>query len=467
MLLKYFYDEKLAQASYMVGCQAKGEAVIVDPMRNIEPYLKVAEAEKMKIVGVLETHIHADYVSGARELGVRLGATLYVSDEGDENWKYKYVKDLPHQLVKDGDKIQLGNLTFEVVHTPGHTPESISFLLTDANADEPMGIFTGDFVFVGDIGRPDLLEEAAGLKGTAMSGAVQMYDSVERFKNLPDFLQVWPAHGAGSACGKALGAIPSSTIGYEKRFNWAMKFDNREEFVKALLEGQPEAPYYFAVMKRVNKEGPELLQNLPEVKSLTDMKAVADLVTAGEQVLDTRDSELFAKGHVQGTINIPFTQSFTNWAGWIVDYNKPLYLITEKEQLDEVLVALRSVGIDQVVGFIDAKALDGAENLVSYENMEPEKAEELIANNQVNVLDVRNQSEWEEGHIEDANHIMLGKLLRNIDKVPTEKPLVVMCQAGGRSAIATSILQAKGITNLYNLTGGYSRWIEESRAVTI
>ncbi|MDT8307099.1 MAG: MBL fold metallo-hydrolase, partial [Anaerolineae bacterium] len=198
MLLKYFYDEKLAHASYMVGCQMTGEAIVVDPGRDIEPYLRAADDNDMQVVGVAETHIHADFVSGGRELAERTGATLYVSDEGDENWKYQFVDGYAHRLLKDGDRFGVGNVEFEVLHTPGHTPEHISFVLTDrgGGAGEPMGVFTGDFVFVGAIGRPDLLEKAAGIADTAVAGAQQMFRSVQRFKELPDYLQVWPAHGA-------------------------------------------------------------------------------------------------------------------------------------------------------------------------------------------------------------------------------------------------------------------------------
>ncbi len=258
MLLRYFYDRTLAHASYLVGCQRAKQALIVDPGRDIEQYLEAAKREGMQVVAVAETHIHADYVSGARELADRVGAKLYVSDEGPAEWKYGYAAQYDHCLCKDGDRFELGKIEFEVMHTPGHTPESISFVLTDhgGGADKPMGVFTGDFVFVGSIGRPDLLEQAAGMMGTAESGARQLFYSVERFRELPDHLQVWPAHGAGSACGKGLGAIPSSTVGYEKLFNPALQFSDEEEFVRYILADQPEAPKYFALMKRVNKEGP-------------------------------------------------------------------------------------------------------------------------------------------------------------------------------------------------------------------
>jgi len=467
MLLRYFYDEKLAHASYLVGCQATGEAVVVDPMRNVFPYIKAVKEEGLKIVGALETHIHADFVTGSRELAGIFDAKLYISDEGDKDWKYQNLKNIRHQLLKDGDTFRIGNFIFEVMHTPGHTPESISFMLTDRGgvADKPMGIFTGDFVFVGDIGRPDLLEKAAGIKGTAESGAIVMYRSVERFKNLPDYLQIWPAHGAGSACGKALGAIPSSTVGYEKLFNWAMKFSDQQSFINALLEGQPEPPTYFAVMKHVNKVGANLLKTLPPLNVLTSPIEVNEIIHKGAQVIDTRDSHSFAHGHIEGTINIPFNKSFTTWAGWLVNYEQPLFLIVNDSELDEVLIALRSIGIDNVEGYGDAKEILSKYNLLeTYDSLLPQQAEKLLTEGKVHILDVRNNSEWEEGHIEGAQHIMLGTLQNRIDEVKKDKQIVVQCRSGVRSAMGVSILQANGIKNAVNLTGGYNLWVKELEA---
>ncbi|MEY9979314.1 rhodanese-like domain-containing protein [Lysinibacillus sp. RC79] len=464
MLLRYFYDEKLAHASYVVGCQAKGEMVIVDPMRNIEPYLALAEKEKMQIVGALETHIHADFVAGSRELADRVGTTMYISDEGDADWKYQNLEGIPHHLLKDGDEFNIGNLIFKVMHTPGHTPESISFLLTDRGgvADKAMGIFTGDFVFVGDIGRPDLLEKAAGIQGTSLSGAKAMFKSLERFKALPDYMQLWPAHGAGSACGKALGAVPSSTVGYEKQFNWAMQFDDEQKFIEALLDGQPEPPYYFAVMKRVNKVGIELLKNLPPVKAVSSYEVITQLLADGKQVIDTRPAEDFSQGFITGTLNIPYNNSLTNWAGWLVDYTKPLYLLINPSQLDDILIALRSIGIDNVVGYGDVtKVLEEATSLESYENITPLEAKSLIESEKVHVLDVRNQTEYDAGHIENAQHIMVGTLARRLDELQTNKKIVVQCQGGARSAIAVSVLKANSIHDIVNLTGGYMAWQQE------
>lgn len=465
MLLRYFYDEKLAHASYVVGCQAKGEMVIIDPMRNIEPYLALAEKEKMQIVGALETHIHADFVAGSRELADRVGTTMYISDEGNADWKYQNLEGIPHQLLKDGDEFTIGNLIFKVMHTPGHTPESISFLLTDRGgvANKPMGIFTGDFVFVGDIGRPDLLEKAAGIQGTSLSGAKAMFKSLERFKALPDYMQIWPAHGAGSACGKALGAVPSSTVGYEKQFNWAMQFDDEQKFIDALLDGQPEPPYYFAVMKRVNKVGIELLKNLPPVKAVSNYEEITQLLADGTQVIDTRPAEDFSQEFIAGTLNIPYNNSLTNWAGWLVDYTKPLYLLINPSQLDDILIALRSIGIDNVVGYGDVtKILEEANSLESYENITPLEAKSLIESEQVHVLDVRNQTEFDAGHIENAQHIMVGTLAKRLDELQITKKIIVQCQGGARSAIAVSVLKANGIHDVVNLTGGYMAWQQEA-----
>lgn len=468
MLLRYFYDEKLAHASYLVGCQKTGEAIVIDPSRNLEPYFQVAKAEGVKIVAATETHIHADFVSGARELGVTHQAKLYLSDEGGDDWRYQYVEGLNHQLLHDRDSFTIGNLVFEVMHTPGHTPESISFLLTDrgGSADRPMGIFTGDFVFVGDVGRPDLLEKAAGIKGTSETGARDMFHSLLKFKQLPDYLQVWPAHGAGSACGKALGAVPSSTVGYEKMFNWALQHTNEDEFVQALLDGQPESPKYFAVMKHVNKGGPELIGNLPVPKEVTAMEEVK-AVFSSEQILDLRPAQDFAKGHIEGTLNIPYNKAFTNWAGWIVDYTRPLYLLTNPENLEDNLKTLRSVGIDNVVGLMDSEKIfaSGAFALESYEEVTPAEIAKKVESGEVHVLDVRNQAEWNEGHIPNAQHIMLGTLPGRMSEISQDRPIVVQCRSGARSAIAASILQANGFKEVINLSGGIEKWKRDGKSL--
>lgn len=457
MLLKYFYDDKLAHASYMVGCQRTGEAVIVDAGRDISPYLAAAAEEKMKIVGAADTHIHADYVSGARELAEATGATLYVSDEGDENWKYEYVDGYAHKLLKDGDTFMVGNVKLEVFYSPGHTPEHISFLLTDmgGGADKPMGIFTGDFIFVGSIGRPDLLEKAAGITGTAVPGAYKVFESIQRFKKLPDYLQVWPAHGAGSACGKGLGAIPSSTVGYEKMFNPMLQYDNPSEFVEALLDGQPEAPKYFAVMKRVNKVGPAILRDTPQPAKM-DAAHLAEIVAAGNTVLDTRPEAAFAKAHVPGTINIS-AKNLLAWAGWLVDYNKPLYLIAQSHELETISHYLAKIGIDRANGYFEAEEVSSAMT-ESYQTATPKEVVAKVLNGEVALLDIRAESEWEENRLPNAQHIMLGYLPSRMNEVAKGKPIVVQCRTGNRSAIAASVLQANGVKEVINMVGGIESW---------
>ena len=459
MLLKYFYDPTLAHASYLVGCQRTGEAIVVDPGRDIDQYLVAARKEGVRITGVAETHIHADYVSGARELADRVNAKLFVSDEGPAEWKYQYAAQYQHQLLKNGDAFQVGNIRFEVLHTPGHTPESISFLVTDhgGGADQPMGIFTGDFVFVGSIGRPDLLEEAAGLMGTAEPGARDLFHSDQRFKSLPDFLQIWPAHGAGSACGKGLGAIPSSTVGYEKLFNPALQFTDEEEFVRYILSDQPEAPKYFAVMKRVNKVGPEIIgdRGLPTPQEVT---AIPSAVESGT-VIDLSPSSAYAQSHVPGTINIP-TNMLAGWAGWILDYSKPAYLIADPSELPESMRVLHKIGIDGVAGYFDAGQVQQAGlRTESYPNVEPKKLLSKLESGQVHLIDVRSDEEWKAGRIPGAEHLFLGRLPDRLDDLDRTKPVVAHCRSGGRSAVAVSILQAAGFEAI-NLSGGYLAWLE-------
>ncbi|WDQ17146.1 MBL fold metallo-hydrolase [Rhodopirellula sp. P2] len=458
MLLKYFYDQKLAHASYLVGCQRAQEALVVDPGRDIDQYIEMADREGLKITAVAETHIHADYVSGARELADRVGAKLYVSDEGPADWKYLYLEPYDHQLVHGGDHFMLGKIKFDVLHTPGHTPESISFVLTDqgGGADEPMGIFTGDFVFVGSIGRPDLLEEAAGIAGTAEPGARDLFRSAERFKALPEYLQVWPAHGAGSACGKGLGAIPSSTVGYEKRFNPALQFTDEEEFVRYILADQPEAPKYFAVMKRVNKEGPRIL-GAGHHHSMLDLGQLADAVKSGT-VVDLTASAEFAKGHVPGSINIPLGM-LAAWAGWLVDYDKPTHLICKPEQLEEAARVLHKIGVENIVGGFDAEQVRSSGLATEvYATGTPADLSAAIEAGEVKLIDVRSSEEWNEGHIEQAEHRFLGRLPDNLRDLSGDQKIVVQCRSGGRSAIGVSVLQAAGIKNVVNLTGGYTAW---------
>lgn len=449
----------------MVGCAATGEALIVDPMRDISPYLEAAEQEGLTITHVTETHIHADFVSGTRELAHRLGARKYLSDMGDDNWKYGFADD--HTvLVRDGDTWMVGNIKVEVMHTPGHTPEHISFMITDtAASDHPIGIFTGDFLFVGDVGRPDLLEEAAGMVGTADSGARLQFQSVQRVKALSDHLQIWPAHGAGSACGKALGAIPSSTLGYEKLVNPAFQFDQEQDFVDWLLDGQPPAPRYFAQMKKVNKIGPELLENLPIVDALdgNDLQAVMD---EGHMVIDTRSEEDYNRASLPHTLNIPSTSgSFNTYAGWFVDFDAPVYLIAASDGLGKMIRSLRAVGVDYIMGYFSPNVVNGQAEALPLMNV-ADLAERLAAN-EIQLVDVRNPDEYQDGHISQARNIPLGWLPSHYAELTPEKPVVVNCLTGIRSQVAASLLRANGFKQVANLEGGFAAWKEAGYPVEI
>jgi len=458
MILRYFYDDNLAQASYLVGCARTGEALVVDPMRNIMPYLKAAEKEGLRITHVTETHIHADFVSGSRELAAATGATIYLSDMGDVEWKYAWSEEPNVILVRDGDRWMVGNVRMEVLHTPGHTPEHISFLLTDtAGANLPIGVFTGDFVFVGDVGRPDLLEEAAGYVGTKEIGARAQFASVRRFKQMDDYLQIWPAHGAGSACGKALGAVPSSTLGYEKRFNPAFQFDEESAFVAWLLAGQPEPPRYFAQMKRVNKQGPALLRTL-EAPDHYERPTLDAVLQDGCQVFDLRSRGEFAWAHVAGTVNIPATNTnYTTYVGWFVDYERPLYLILPHlDALANVLVDLRAIGVDYIPGYFGPDVMQHETQPLAVITA-ADLAKRLPLNG-LTLLDVRGKSEYEEFHVPGVVHVPLGYLPQHLDELPRDKPLVTQCASGYRSQIAASLLQAAGFSNAITLNEGEEIW---------
>lgn len=460
MFFERIYDESLAQASYIIGCQAKGVAIVIDPKRDVDTYLEVANRNNLEITNVTETHIHADFLSGSRELVAATGASLHLSDEGGSDWQYEF----DHIGLKDGDVIKIGNLTLEVMHTPGHTPESISFVLTDHPAsDLPIMVFTGDFVFVGDIGRPDLLEKAAGWKGTSEVGAKQMFHSIQRFLALPDYVQLWPGHGAGSSCGKALGAVPSSTVGYERIRNWALLQTNEEQFVTELLEGQPEAPTYFAMMKKLNKIERPLLVEVPRIPLLRDQQ-FQEYQREGAIIIDTRPKEVFVKGHLAGALNIQFKQSFATWAGWTIAYDKPIILLATSEHIEQLTRLLMRIGLDRVVGYISG--MEGLDlPLQTTEVVSMEEVKEIIGDNSVQLIDVRSAAEYEAGHIPGAKNIMWGRMEQHLENIDTHKDAVIYCQSGDRATIAASILKKNGFKNLKIYMGSMADWRAKGQEV--
>jgi Zn-dependent hydrolases, including glyoxylases len=456
MFFQHVYDKSLAQASYFIGCQAKGEAIVIDAQRDIDVYLEIAKQNNMKITHVTETHIHADFLCGSRELAAVTGAKMYLSDEGGEDWQYQF----PHIGLKHGDKINVGNLTLEVLHTPGHTPESISFLLTDHPAtDKPVMVFTGDFVFVGDIGRPDLLEKAAGLVGTQEKGAKQMYESIQRFAELPEYVQVWPAHGAGSACGKALGAVPSTTVGYEKIRNWAFQYEDDEAgFVKYLLEGQPEPPKYFAMMKHLNKVNRPLLVEVPKHPKLTKEQFLTAYEN-GLKVIDARVKTDFAKGFIPGSINIQGNNSFSTWAGWLLNYQEQFILVADDNQIEDLTRKLMRIGLDNIYGYISDVNDLGLE-LETETIIDIEEFKSYISNPDAQIVDVRGYSEYDAYHVEGADNVFVGTLPDNLDKFSKDKQIVIYCQSGDRATIAQSLLAKYGFKNVKNYSAGMKEWME-------
>lgn len=464
MYFQHIYDKSLAQGSYFIGCQKAGVAAVIDPKRDVDTYLEIAQQNNMVITHILETHIHADFLSGSRELAVLTGAKMYLSDEGGPGWQYEF----DHVGLKDGDRIKLGNLELAVMHTPGHTPESISFLLTDKPAsEEPVMLFTGDFVFVGDIGRPDLLEKAAGLKGSQEAGAHQLFQSLKKFSSLPAFVQVWPGHGAGSACGKALGAVPSTTTGYELARNWAFRFEQDEAgFVQYLLADQPEPPKYFSMMKKLNKVNRPLLTKVPALKQLGKEELKAALAK-GYKLIDTRDKAAFAAGFIPGSINIQANNSFNTWAGWFLNYEEPFILLADPSRLDDLTRKLMRIGLDNIYGYIPSVKVweETGGSLEKATVISIDEFKSLYQNNGIQVVDLRGAAEYNTGHIKGADHVFIGTLLNNLDKISKDKKVVIHCQGGDRATIGYSLLAQNGYKNILNFSEGMNKWIQEGNIV--
>ena len=449
MFFRQIFDPELAQYAYLIGCQRTGEAIVIDPERDIDRYLAIAEEEGLRIVAATETHIHADFLSGSRELARKHGVTLYLSDEGDSDWKYGWVDpdDENVHLLKDGDTFDVGNIRIRAVHTPGHTPEHLSFLVTDlgGGASEPMGIASGDFVFVGDLGRPDLLETAAGIAGAREPSAHRLFASTRRFLELADHIQVWPGHGAGSACGKALGAVPQSTVGYERRHNAALGFATEKSFVESILEGQPEPPPYFARMKTLNRDGVPLLGGLPdpELESVDDLRKAAASNSA--VVIDTRgDRDAFMAAHIPGSIYSPLGVAFPLVIGSYVDPRAEIHLVVEEAELDAAVRTLVRIGYDHVVGYNTPAALEGSGDLASTPRLEMPDFEPDVEAAGATILDVRGAAEFAGARIPGAINIAHTRLGIRLAEVPEGKRVFVYCRTGSRASAAASFLERSG-----------------------
>ena len=459
MLMRMIYDDSLAQAAYLIGCQRTGEAIIIDPERDIDRYIELAKKEGVKIVAATETHIHADFLSGVREFCEQTGAKAYLSDEGGQDWDYVWCKGTDakgqpydYQLVKDGDVIMIGNIQIKVLHTPGHTAEHICFEITDkgGSADAPMGIVTGDFVFVGDVGRPDLLESAAGMVGVMEPSARRLGESLRKFYDQPDYLQIWPGHGAGSACGKALGAVPQTTMGYEKRFNVPFKqAEDADGFVATILSGQPEPPYYFARMKHDNRQGPPLLGALPAPAS-----CAPDAIPSGAAIVDTRPWGDYCNGHLAGSYSIVLDKFFSTVAGAFIEPEQEIVLIADAHEVEEAVRMLVRIGLDKVVGWVDPESVSQVKDLKTTNQVD---VAAVHGKSDAVILDVRNASEYEQGHIPGATNVAYLQLSKRLGEVPEGSPIYVHCKSGFRSARAVSYLNEHGF-DATNIAGGFMAW---------
>jgi hydroxyacylglutathione hydrolase len=467
MLFRRFYDDNLAQASYMLGCETTREAIVVDPNADIAKYTRAAGADRLKIAHVTETHIHADFVSGARALADSAGATLHLSAEGGADWGYHESTLASANRLRDGSTIEVGRLRLRSVHTPGHTPVHLTFLVSDlARGDDAVGALTGDFIFVGDVGRPDLLEKAAGAKGSMEGAARDLYRSLQKFRTLPDYLQIWPGHGAGSACGKSLGSMPQSTLGYEKLFNWALGEMGEREFIAKVLQDQPVPPRYFKTMKTVNRGGEALpVSPQPKMLGLEELEAA---LRNGAPVIDTRTAQRFAAGHLPASLNIPINKSFLNWSGALIPADSDFYILTDRDTDDgvnDILAELCKIGLTRVRGVFRSDLIGEWKSkhgdLQRVRQVDPHEVASRGVREDVQIVDVRNPDEWSKGHLPGAIHIPLAALPDRAGELDPSKPIVVHCQGGGRAAIATSLLQAYGRTDVATLAGGYERWVAE------
>ncbi len=465
MLLRQIFDPYLAQYAYLIGCQKTGEALIIDPERDIDQYHTLATENGLQITAVAETHIHADFVSGAQECATDPRVHLYLSDEGGSGWAYQWPKGRANtHLLKHGDTFMVGKIRVEAVHTPGHTPEHISFLITDlgGGVGEPMALATGDFLFVGDVGRPDLLESAAGVKDVMEPSARTLRASLaQRLAPYSEYLQILPGHGAGSACGKSLGAVPTTTLGYERRFNAPLKraLANGEAFVKDILQGQPDPPLYFATMKRVNRDGIAVTGGIPHPVKLSAPEFASAVKDSQVKVLDTRKSrEEFDAAHVPHAILAPLHSAFfSSSAGSFLTPDDQVILMLERsEDSDSAVRQLYRIGFDRVAGWITleeaqkSKLLTESTTRVRFDQFDPRVAGERGV-----IVDVRTTAEYQSSHLPGATSMPYTRLRERVENISRSKQLFVHCASGYRAALASSFLQAQGF-DVVHVDGAYS-----------
>ena len=448
-MFQRFFDEGLAQASFLVGCDRTGQAVVIDPRRDAEIYTAAAAQHGMTLAAAIETHVHADFVSGAHELAARGARVITGPGSGVA---------FAHHEVHDGERLTLGDLTITYLHTPGHTPEHIAVMVESAG--QPSRLFTGDLLFVGAVGRPDLL----GKEQTAQL-ARDLFSSLQRVMQLPDAVEVHPGHGAGSLCGAGIGKEPSSTIGRERRQNALLQHTEMDPFVAAVLGDIPPTPPYFARMKKVNAAGPALMASLRVASRLPSIRpaAAASLAADGATIVDLRSAAAFGEGHPAGAMNIGFGPKVGYWAGWVVAPDAPILLLADDPaQAVEATVQLLRVGLDRVEGLIGGGFegwRDAGLPTDALEQVTTAELREAIGRGEpMQVVDVRTPREWESGHLEGSVNIPVGEIVARSGELRRDVGTAVICEGGHRSALAASLLQLEGFTHLANVTGGMSAY---------
>jgi glyoxylase-like metal-dependent hydrolase (beta-lactamase superfamily II)/rhodanese-related sulfurtransferase len=452
MYFKQFYLGCLAHASYLIG--SDGEAAVVDPQRDVDQYIIEAEAQGFKIKHVIETHLHADFVSGHRELATRTGAEI-IFGAGSR-------AEFPHRAVSDGEEIKVGRVTLRFLHTPGHTPESISIVVIDKDISPlPQKVLTGDALFIGDVGRPDL---AGGRGHTAQQMAASLYESLhEKLLTLDDSVEVFPAHGAGSMCGRNISKETSSTIGEQRRFNYALQPMSKDEFVRMMTADLPEAPAYFPRDAEINRTGAAALEELARPRALTPQEVHA-LSSKGHLLLDVRPSAAFGAAHVARALNIALSGQFATWCGTLIGIGTPIVLIADEiGAIDEAVMRLARVGIESVAGYLDGglQAWDqaGLETEAIPQMPVDELHNRIAEGTDLQVVDVRRPGEYEGGHVPGAINLTLAHLEQEISNLKSNRPTAVICASGYRSSAATSLLERQGFSEAFNVVGGTNAWI--------
>ncbi|MGE5374290.1 MAG: MBL fold metallo-hydrolase [Bacteroidota bacterium] len=456
MFTQQFFVEGLGCASYIVGCESKGIAAVIDPDREVQKYLDVAAGRGLKITHIIETHLHADHVSGNTDLAARTGADIYVHEASAAEY--------PHKALQHNDVIELGNIRIRALHTPGHTPESITLLVSDTTrAEEPWLALTGDTLFVGDIGRPDLVgvEAARGL-------ANDMYNSLfEKILPLNDSLLIYPGHGAGSLCGKSIGAMKSSTLGFERKYNLSLAPRGRDEFVEFATSGLPEQPGNHKRIKVMNRKGPRPLGNV-ETRPLTIREAIPHF-QRGAGLLDTRSKEEYVKAHIPGSVHLEADSQLSNRIGFVFPPYVPVILLLEDaSQYEKVVYSLARVGYDNVIGYL-SESLDAWQKMGlpitagDVKDVEPVELDRIIKSCTNGdcpvVVDVREPWEYRQGHVPGAILIPLGQLSSRVNELDPARPVAVICASGSRSQSAAALLGQQGFKTIYNVSGGTGAWM--------